>query len=241
MGTEEYQQHWVREKITEWEAALPYLPRLQNPQAAYSLLSQCVTQQATHLTRLLPPSPWLQPLLGDWDAEVINTFAAIIDCRFSLCGFDTHAQAARLQLCLPISRGGFALRASKAVAAVAYIVSRLTCVSSLFLCRLPSRSPSLPGPSIFSRDTLTSPSSPVTAPYTAATLLLPQAFRVKSPQLSAALGNGPPMNLFQKGLKALEEDIFHHCLTFYTPTYQTFLIPFCTSLCRSGHVTLWFM
>ena len=222
--------------------------------------SQCVTQQATHLTRLLPPSPWLLHQLGEWDAEVVRTFAAIIDCGSNLTGVDIHAQSARLQLGLSISRGGFVLRTSSSVAPVAYCVSWLSCVSSLLLRRLPPRTASSQlGQSIFSRTTLTTPSSSVTAPFIAAALLLPEAFRASLPQLSPVLGPDAPKNLFHKDLKSLEEEIFQQCLTIYTPsdtlslrlsqqhrarlhpvrlTHLPLLFSICTRLGHPGHLTL---
>jgi hypothetical protein len=120
----------VRERLRAYLDVLPWLERLEHPQAASLLLSRCLAARPSYLLRLVAPSPAVLGELEEWDSELLSCLDRLLG-GIQLLGTDDQSRRAALQVSLPVRRGGFGLRRAAVLAAPSYLTSWVQCSSRL--------------------------------------------------------------------------------------------------------------
>ena len=171
LGTDSYMTTEFDSILEACRAPLTHLPALDDPQAAYRLLSLCLSQSPAYFTRLLPPLPSISRILQRWDDALIDTFGQLLGGGDTELAADSyHSRAARMQLGLPMRKGGFGIRRSRDYHAISHIASWLVCAQPL---SQDFRTPSSSRASLFPRAAFTAPDSSLGRGYHMALASIP--------------------------------------------------------------------
>ncbi|CAI7786014.1 unnamed protein product [Closterium sp. NIES-54] len=120
IGEEVWEVVWLRERLRQLQAPLPWLQLLDHPQMASQLLAIAVSAWPMYLARTMPPRPEVVEAFRDWDS-------CLEDCFEQLFPHGTwehdpdRSRRARMQLHLPVRLGGFGIRVAASLSPLSYV------------------------------------------------------------------------------------------------------------------------
>ena len=114
LGTNAFMESFAADRLQKEQKLLDELPKLQDLQCAWVLLSQSAVLRSNHTVRILPPS-LSQTYAKKHDAAVWTTF-----CKLFGVGDLSEDELARHVATLPGRLGGLGLRSALRTAPAAY-------------------------------------------------------------------------------------------------------------------------